>query len=140
MAVAPRAIISIIASVALVTSSTAVAVVAAPANSQQPASPWAILTLTSGGSPAAVVCGTAAAAATAQSSAGCVLPTLDTAPVPVSSASAPPASAYVMPAAGGITGEVLPFLLMFGLIAIALTTSGPSGASSLNTTTPNSPT
>ena len=121
-----RRLIATFAALALVASSTA----AAAAQSPQRINPWAILAATSGAAPAAVMCGSAAA--TAQGPTGCVLPTLDAAappPPPLGVApAAPPPPAY----AGGLSGELLPIFLWFGLIAIALATSGSSAR-------PNSP-
>jgi hypothetical protein len=75
------------------------------------ADPWAVLTAMSGGAPAAAMCGSAAAAATAQALGGCVLPVLDAAPAPV----APPAPPVepVVASSGGFN----PILL--GLLAVA---------------------
>ena len=39
----------------------------------------------------------------------------------------PPPPAVAGAGAAGVTGELLPFILMFALIAVALTISGPSG-------------
>jgi hypothetical protein len=115
-----RKLIATSAALALVASSTA----AAAAQSPQRINPWAILAATSGAAPATVMCGSAAA--TAQGPTGCVLPTLDAAappPPPVRVAPAAPPPAY---AGAGLSGELLPFILWFGLIAIALATSGSS--------------
>jgi hypothetical protein len=77
--------------------------------------PWAVLSVMSGGTPAAAMCGAAVAAAATQSPTGCVLPALDAAPPPAQAAPPrsrpPPISA---PSAGlGIN----PMLL--GLLALA---------------------
>jgi hypothetical protein len=121
-----RKLIATSAALALIASSTA----AAAAQSPQRINPWAILAATSGAAPAAVMCGSAAA--TAQGPTGCVLPRLDAAappPPPLDVAPAAPPPAY---AAAGLSAELLPFILWFGLIAIGLTISGQSGR-------PNSP-
>ena len=127
---AVRRLIATSAVLALVASSTA----AAQPLRQPPRQidPWAMLALTSGGAPAAALCGSAAA--TAQAPTGCVLPVLDAAapPPPLAAAPvAPPPPAY---AGAGLSAELLPFILWFGLIAIALTISGSSsGAAKPNT-------
>jgi hypothetical protein len=92
----------------LLFSSSAAMAAAAPAPR---ADPWAVLTAMSGGAPAAAMCGSAAAAATAQALGGCVLPVLDAAPAPV----APPAPPVepVVASSGGFS----PILL--GLLAVA---------------------
>ena len=112
-----RKLIATSAALALLASSTAAAAAQAP----QRTDPWAILAATSGAAPAAVICGSAAA--TAQGPTGCVLPALDAAapPPPLGVAPATPPPAY---AGVGLSGELLPFLLWFGLIAVALATSG----------------
>jgi hypothetical protein len=76
-------------------------------------SPWATLTVLSGGAPAAAVCGAAATAA-AQPAGGCVLPVVDT-PPPVANAGPPPPPPPVGAVAAGY--GVTPLLL--GLVAIA---------------------
>ena len=122
-----RKLIATSAALVLVVSSTA----AAAAQSTQRINPWAILAATSGAAPAAVMCGSAAAA-TAQGPTGCVLPTLDAAappPAPIGVAPAAPPPAYP---GVGLTGELLPFILWFGIIEVALATSGSSSR-------PNSP-
>lgn len=95
----------------LVSSTAAAATTSVPAALQ--ISPWATLTLLSGGAPAAAVCGAAATTAAAQAApTGCVLPAVDTAPPPV--ASAPPPPPLPPPATGyGVTP------LLLGLVAIA---------------------
>ena len=60
----------------------------AAAASQQ-ISPWATLTVLTGGAPAAAVCGAAAGVAAAQPTSGCVLPVMDT-PPPVANVPPPP--------------------------------------------------
>ena len=105
----PKKIAAIAASVALVASSTIAA--AAPAPQAQPAqaaapNAWMMLSTLSG----AQSVGLAGANAAAQPG--------DAPPPP------PPVPAGGM--AGG-AGELIPFVLLFGLIALALTISGPSG-------------
>jgi hypothetical protein len=76
--------------------------------------PWAVLTAMSSGAPAAVMCGAAASAASAQTPVGgCVLPALDAPPAAPMPAQAVP---LVPAAATGGTG-ISPLLL--GLLAIA---------------------
>jgi hypothetical protein len=113
-----RKLIAFAASGALVASSTAaVAAAPAPAPAAQAHAPsaWMMLSLLS--PVRTVALGGASAAAQPA----------DVPPPP------PPPPPYVAAGAGAhVTGEVLPFLLWFGLIAIALGISGPSGR-------PNSP-
>ncbi|MGN6058860.1 MAG: hypothetical protein ACTHOI_09805 [Sphingomicrobium sp.] len=95
----------------MLASSTAAAAAGIPASAQQ-ISPWATLTVLTGGAPAAAVCGAAAAtAATAQPTTGCVLPAIDT-PPPVASAAPPPLPPP--PVEGYGVGP-----LLLGLVAIA---------------------
>lgn len=75
------------------------------------ADPWAVLTAMSGGAPAAAMCGSAAAASTAQAPGGCVLPVVDAPPPPV----APAAPVEPVVAEGGLGFS--PILL--GLLAVA---------------------
>ena len=85
----------------------------AAAASQQ-ISPWATLTVLTGGAPAAAVCGAAAGVAAAQPTSGCVLPVMDT-PPPV--ANGPPPPPPVAPLAATAGYGITPLLL--GLVAIA---------------------
>jgi hypothetical protein len=89
------------------------AAVAATAAAQP--SPWALLTVMSEGAPAAALCGTAVAAAAAQSPNGCVLPALD-APPPVPQAAPAPVPPISAPSAGLGLG-ISPLLL--GLLVVA---------------------
>lgn len=99
----------------MIMSSTAVVASTVPVAPQ--ASPWAVLSVMSGGASAAAVCGAAAVAAAAQgSAAGCVLPALD-APPPVAS-SAPPPPIPVPPVEATSAGLGISPLLL-GLAAIA---------------------
>lgn len=102
----------------LMLSSTA-ATAATPAPAQ--VDPWAVLTVMSGGAPAAAMCGSSAAAATAATAAataqapgGCILPVADVPPpVPV---------AQAVPVAGPPpSGEISP--LFFALAAIVAGTA-----------------
>lgn len=78
------------------------------------ANPWAVLTAMSSGAPAAVMCGAAAAAASAQApTGGCVLPVLDGPPPPLPAPQAVPA----VPVAASTGSGISPLLL--GLLAIA---------------------
>jgi len=92
------------------------AAVAATAAAQP--SPWALLTVMSEGAPAAALCGTAVAAAAAQSPNGCVLPALDAPPPVPQAAPAPPAPVppIASPSAGLGLG-ISPLLL--GLLVVA---------------------
>lgn len=102
-----------VAAIALMFSSTGAIAASTPAPQQ--ISPWAALTVLSGGAPAAAVCGAAAAVAAGQPApTGCVLPVVD-APAPVAVAQPAPV-APVMPVAGGY--GMTPLLL--GLAAIAI--------------------
>ena len=86
---------------------------AAAASSVPDVSPWATLTVLTGGAPAAAVCGAAAGVAGAQPTGGCVLPAVDAAPAPVVNAPAPPPPRPPQAAGYGITP------LLLGLVAIA---------------------
>ena len=91
--------------------------VAATASAAAPQiDPWAALAVLSGGSPAATVCGAAAAAAAVAQPTGCVLPQLDVAP-PVAQ-TAPPAPIPVPPVepAGAGLG-ISPLILALGALA-----------------------
>ena len=93
---------------------SATAAVAQAAPEPQQISPWAALTVLSGGAPAvATMCGAAATAAAAQApGAGCVLPAVD-APPPVAVAGPAPVPVEAPVAGYGFT----PILL--GLVAVA---------------------
>ena len=102
-----------VAAGALLFSSTGAIAASTPAPQQL--SPWAALTMLSGGAPAAAVCGAAAAAAAGQAApTGCVLPVVD-APPPVAVAEPAP----VPPVAPVVGGPALSPLLL-GLVAIAV--------------------
>jgi hypothetical protein len=96
--------------------SSTVAVAEAAPPSTQP-DPWAVLSVMSGGAPAAALCGMAAAAAVtaAQPAAGCVLPQIDV-PPPVAQ-TAPPQPIPVPPVEGAAGAGISPLLL--GLLALA---------------------
>ena len=114
----PKTIAALAASIALVASSTlASAAPVPPPSSVQPVTPdaWMMLSTLSGGQSIAL----AGANGAAQPS--------DVPPPP------PPVAAGAM--ADG-TGELVPFILWFGLIAIALTIKGSGGGSPV--TIPNS--
>ena len=105
-------VISVCVAGSLVVGSTAATAATTVALPQ--ANPWAVLTAMSSGAPAAVMCGAAATAASAQAPAGgCVLPVLDAVPPPVPAA---PAVA-VIPVAASTGAGISPLLL--GLLAIA---------------------
>lgn len=109
-------IIAISAALGMFLSSTtaAAAAPAATAHAPQPQAPNAWLMLSALGPTRSVGPGGAVAA--------------------VQPADAPPPPAYA--GAAGINGEVIPFILWFGLIAIALTISGSSGAVTVTANTP----
>jgi hypothetical protein len=88
------------------------AAMAAPTQAPQ-ADPWAVLTAMSSGAPAAAMCGSAAAATTAQAPGGCVLPVVD-APPPVA-APAPPVEPVVATSEGIGVSPIL-----IGLLAVAV--------------------
>jgi hypothetical protein len=99
----------------LVTSTGAAA--AGSATVAQQISPWATLTVLTGGAPAAAVCGAAVAATAAQPTAGCVLPAMD---------APPPPPAPVADAAPPVPVEPVGFSvspLLIGLVAIAAATA-----------------
>jgi hypothetical protein len=102
----------------LVMSSTAA--VTAPTAGAAPisasVSPWAALTVLSGGAPAAALCGAAAVAA-AQATPGCVLPVVD-APPPVAAPPTPVPVPPVEPVGGGL--GIDPLLLALGAIALGV--------------------
>ena len=126
-----------VATSALFVASTAAnAATPAPVRQAAAPSPWLVLTaLSPASTPAVAACGSAAAAAAAQGAAGCVLPVGEAAPVGV--APPPPPPPPPMGVAPAFTGEMLPFLLWFAVIAVALGVSGGSGAGTVST--PNSP-
>lgn len=108
-------IASAIVSVSLVASSTAAVAQSPPAPVPQ-FDPWAVLSVMSGGAPAAALCGAAAAAATtAQPGNGCVLPqTGVTAPMETPASVPPPPP----PSAG--LGFPLPVLLIWAAVLASL--------------------
>ena len=128
---------SVLATSALFAASTAAnATTPAPVQHAAAPSPWLVLTaLSPASSPAVAACGSAAAAAAAQGASGCVLPVGEAAPV--GAAPPPPPPPPPMGVAPAFTGEMLPFLLWFAVIAVALGVSGESGAGTVST--PNSP-
>jgi hypothetical protein len=79
--------------------------------------PWAVLTVMSGGAPAAAMCGAAAVAAAAQGAGpGCVLPKVDATPV---AANPPPSPIPVPPVEGPGAGlGISPLLLALGALAV----------------------
>lgn len=107
---------SAVVSLSLIATSTAAAASAPPPVT--PAAqfdPWAVLSVMSGGAPAAAVCGSAAAAATAQPAGGCVLPQVGVAPpVPVETPAAvpPPVAVY----AAGMPTPPIPVLLVWAAV------------------------
>ena len=101
-----------VAASALLFSSTGAIAASTPAPQQ--ISPWAALTVLSGGAPAAAVCGAAAAAAAGQPApTGCVLPVMDV-PPPVAVAEPAPVAPVVAEGGYGMTP------LLLGLVAIAV--------------------
>ena len=92
------------------------AMASAPISAPSQVSPWAVLSVMSGGAPAAAMCGAAAVAAVAQTTGGCVLPALDS-PPPVAAAE-PPAPIPVPPVEPAAAGfGVSPLLLALAAIA-----------------------
>jgi len=106
-------IVGIAVASTMLASSTAVAAAGSGPAAQQ-ISPWATLTVLTGGAPAAAVCGAAAGAA-AQPVTGCVLPVVDT-PPPAANVPPPPPPPMV-PVQGAAGYGITPLLL--GLVAIA---------------------
>jgi hypothetical protein len=103
-----------VASSLLFTSTAAMA--SAPVSAPSQVSPWAVLTVMSGGAPAAAMCGAAAVAGAMQAPGGCVLPALDT-PPPVAT-TAPPAPIPVPPVEPASAGlGISPLLLALAAIA-----------------------
>ena len=82
----------------------------------QQVSPWATLTMLSGGAPAAAACGAAVAAVAQAGQGGCILPVVDS-PPPVAQ-SAPPPPVPIAPVAGPSAGLGFDPLLL-GLAAVA---------------------
>lgn len=107
-------IASAIVSVSLITSSTAAVAQSAAAPVPQ-FDPWAVLSVMSGGAPAAALCGAAAAATTAaQPGNGCVLPQTGVTPTPVETAQnipPPPPQGFGIP---------LPVLLIWAAVLASL--------------------
>ena len=123
---------SAIVSVSLIVSSTAAVAQSTPASVPQ-FDPWAVLSVMSGGAPAAALCGAAAAASSAaQPGGGCVLPqTGVTAPVETPQALPPPP-----PPPSGF-GFPLPVLLIWaGVLAALIYIATQSNHTHV---TPNSP-
>jgi hypothetical protein len=110
-----KGIVGLSVASSLVFTSTA-AMASAPVSAPVQVSPWAVLTVMSGGAPAAAMCGAAAVAAAAQTAGGCVLPALDT-PPPVAN-TAPPAPIPVPPVEPASAGlGISPLLLALAAIA-----------------------
>ena len=115
-----RSLASVVISLSLIGTSTAAVARPAPAPAGQ-VSRWAILSLTSGGAPAAAICGAAAPAAAAQTPGNCVLPQLDMPPPPVVQGALPPPPPPVFGAFGipipvlAILAAVLGTMLYIGL-------------------------
>ena len=80
--------------------------------------PWAVLAVMSGTAPAAVLCGSVAAAAAAQTpGTGCVLPVTDTPPAVVQTEPPPPIPVPPVEAAGGGLGLDPLFLALGAILA-----------------------
>jgi hypothetical protein len=109
--------IGALAASALFFSSTAVAA-AGNAGAPQQISPWAALTVLSGGAPAAAVCGAAAVTAAQPAPTGCVLPVMDAPPPPQASAPPPPMPLPVEPAAAGY--GISPLLASLAAVALGV--------------------
>ncbi len=110
----PNGLVGIVVGAALMFSSTGAVAATSTAPVHQ-INPWAALAVMSGPAPAAVLCGSAAAAA--QPASGCVLPATET-PPPVAQTTEPPLPIPVPPveAAGGGLG-VSPLLLALAALA-----------------------
>lgn len=109
-------IASAVISVSLIASSTAAVAQSTVAPAPQ-FDPWAVLSVMSGGAPAAAVCGAAAAAATAaQPAGGCVLPQTGVVAPPVETPQYVPPPP---PPAGGL-GIPIPVLLIWAGVLAAL--------------------
>jgi hypothetical protein len=88
-------------------------------------SPWATLTVLSGGAPAAAVCGAAAAAAAAQPAGGCVLPVVDAPPPPPVASPGPPPPPLAAAGAGyGVTPLLLGLVAIAGAVAFLVSVKG----------------
>lgn len=115
-----RATIGVLIAGSMLFSSTGAIAAATPAASYQP-DPWAVLSVMSGGSAAAAVCGAsvsaAAAATAAQPATGCVLPQVDVAPAAAPQGPPPPIPP-VAPEAAGL--GISPLLLALAAIAAAV--------------------
>jgi hypothetical protein len=100
----------------LVAASLTLGSTAAAASSPSPqANPWGLLSVMSGGAPAAAMCGAATVATAAQAPTGCVLPALD---APPAAQPPPPQPAAVPPISAPSPGFGLSPLLL-GLLAVA---------------------
>ena len=88
MAGLKKAFGALVAGTLMFTSTVVVGARPAPPVVQQ-VNPWAALAALSAGAPAATICGSAAAAAAAQTVSGCVLPVVDTVPPPPAPAPTP---------------------------------------------------
>jgi len=123
-----KTIIGAVTAGSLMLSSTA-AIASAPARAAQ-VDPWAVLTAMSSGAPAAAMCGTAAAATSAQAPGGCVLPVMDAAPPP------PVQTAEVVPLApveaggGGFNPLILALLAIAAGVGIFLAVNDSGDANS----------
>lgn len=101
------------------------AAVAATTTAAPQVNPWAVLSVMSGGAPAAAMCGAAATAAAAQSPTGCVLPVADVAPPPPVSAPPPPPLPVEAAAPGlGISPILLGLLALAAVVGAAVALSG----------------
>jgi hypothetical protein len=114
-----RGVIGALIAGSMIFSSTGAIAAVTPAPAPQ-ADPWAVLSVMSGGASAVAVCGAAAAAAAAaQPAPGCVLPQVDVAPPPPTTAGALPQQPIpvppVEPAGAGL--GISPLLI--GLAALA---------------------
>lgn len=112
-----KGIVGALAASGLLVSSSA-AIAAGSTAPTREISPWAALTVLSGGAPAAAVCGAAAATAAAQPApTGCVLPVMDAPPPPpVASAPPPPVPVPVETAGYGFS----PILAALAAVALGV--------------------
>ena len=112
--------------------SSSVAVAARSAVPATQVSPWAALTVMSGGAPAATLCGAAAAAAAAaQATPGCVLPALDTPVVAVDAGPPPPVPvpAIGAPSSFGFSPILLGLAAIAAGVGLYLLLNGKKGGS-----------
>ena len=123
-----KTIIGAVTAGSLMLSSTA-AIASAPARAAQ-VDPWAVLTAMSSGAPAAAMCGTAAAATSAQAPGGCVLPVMDAAPPPAVQTAEVVPLAPVEAGGGGFNPLILALLAIAAGVGIFLAVNDSGDANS----------